>query len=95
VVALRFTWDPLKASANERKHRTTFGEATTVFDDPLSVTIADPDHSNGEERFLLLGHSKPGHLLVVAHCERGRAIRIISARTANRRERRVYEEENG
>jgi len=94
-VALRFTWDPLKASANERKHRITFREATTVFDDPLSVTIADPDHSNGEERFLLLGHSKQGHFLVVAHCERGRVIRIINARRANRRERRVYEEENG
>lgn len=91
---MRFAWDPIKGLANERKHEITFGEATTVFDDPLSVAIADPDHSNGEERFLLLGHSTQGNLLVVAHCERGRVIRIISARRANRRERRVYEEEN-
>jgi len=68
-------------------------EATTVFDDPLSVTIQDPDHSVDEQRFLLLGLSNRRRLLVVAHSERGEPIRIISARRADRRERRTYEEE--
>jgi uncharacterized DUF497 family protein len=63
-----------------------------VFDDFLSVTIPDPDHSVDEERFLLLGLSNRRRLLVVAHTERGGSIRIISARRANRRERRTYEE---
>lgn len=66
---------------------------TTVFDDPLSVTIPDPDHSLEEQRLLLLGLSNRRRLLVVAHSERGESIRIISARRANRRERRTYEEE--
>jgi uncharacterized DUF497 family protein len=56
-MALRFLWDPRKAAANLRKHGVAFEEATTPFDDPLSVTIADPDHSVGEQRFLLLGLS--------------------------------------
>ena len=93
-MALRFEWDPRKAAANERKHGVTFLEATEVFDDPLSVVITDPDHSNGEERLLLLGESGEGHLLVVAHCERDDVIRMISARRANRRETRIYEEES-
>jgi uncharacterized DUF497 family protein len=67
-VALQFEWDLRKAAANERKHGVAFLEAITVFDDPLSVVITDPDHSNGEERFLLLGVSDDDHLLVVAHC---------------------------
>ena len=73
--------------------RTGFPEATTVFDDVLSVTIADPDHSADEERFLLVGLSNRRRLLVVAHAERGEAIRIISARRADRQERRTYEED--
>lgn len=93
-MALKFAWDPRKAAANLGKHGVSFEEATTVFDDPLSVTITDPDHSNGEERLLILGESKEGHLLVVVHCEREETIRIISARSADRRERRTYEEEN-
>ena len=92
-MALRFLWDPRKAGANERKHGVGFQEATTVFDDPLSVTIPDPDHSEDEQRLLLLGLSIRRHLLVVAHSERGESIRIISARRANRRERRTYEED--
>lgn len=92
-MALRFLWDPRKVAANERKHGVGFQEATTVFDDPLSVTIPDPDHSLEEQRFLLLGLSNRRRLLVVAHSERGESIRIISARRANRRERRTYEEE--
>lgn len=93
-MALRFVWDARKATANERKHGVGFLEATTVFDDPLSVTIPDPAHSAGEQRFLLLGTSRQQRLLVVAHSESGESIRIISARRARRRERRVYEEED-
>lgn len=92
--SLRFEWDPRKAAANERKHAVGFQEATTVFDDPLSVTIPDPDHSVDEQRFLLLGLSNRGRLLVVAHSAGGESIRIITARRANRPERRTYEEEN-
>ncbi len=93
-MALRFVWDVRKATANERKHGVGFLEATTVFDDPLSVTIPDPGHSVGEQRFLLLGTSSQQRLLVVAHSESGESIRIISARRARRRERRAYEEED-
>jgi len=93
-MALRLVWDARKASANERKHGVGFLEATTVFDDPLSVTIPDPAHSVGEQRLLLLGTSRQERLLVVAHSESGDSIRIISARRATRRERRVYEEED-
>ena len=91
-MALRFTWDPRKAAANLRKHRVSFREATTAFEDPLSLTIADPDHSDDEERFLLLGRSTRGRLLVVSHVERGDGIRVISARPAGRQERQLYEE---
>ena len=79
--------------SNTRKHGVGFPEATTVFNDVLSVTIADPDHSADEERFLLVGLSNRRRLLVVAHAERGEAIRIISARRADRQERRTYEED--
>jgi uncharacterized protein len=92
-MALRFRWDPRKAAANVRKHGVTFEEAATVFADPLSLTIADPDHSGEEQRFLVLGLSSRRRLLVVAHSERGDAVRIISARRVTRRERRTYEEE--
>ena len=93
-MALRFVWDPQKAAANERKHGVGFPEATTVFDDSLSVTVPDPAHSVGEQRFLLLGTSSQQRLLVVAHSETGESIRIISARRAGRRERRAYEEKD-
>ena len=92
-MALRFRWDSRKAAENLRKHRVSFDEATTVFDDALSMTIPDPDHSVGEQRFLLLGVSSRGRLLVVAHSERDDSIRIINARRADRQERRTYEEE--
>ena len=93
-MALHFVWDARKAAANERKHGVSFREGTTVFDDPLSVAIPDPDHSAGEQRFLLLGLSHRNRLLVVAHAERGEAIRIISVRAATPRERRTYEEDS-
>ena len=92
-MALRFSWDPRKAAANRRKHGVTFEEAATVFADRLSVTIPDPDHSTiKEDRFVIVGQSEPERLLVVSHVERGNDIRLISARLATRRERRIYEE---
>lgn len=91
-MALTFEWDPGKAAANARKHGVAFQEATTVFGDPLALTIPDPDHSSAEARFLDLGLSHRGRLLVVAYTERGDRIRIISARPGTRRERRQYEE---
>ena len=91
-MALRFLWNPRKATSNERKHGVGFQEATTVFDDALSVTIADPDHSVGERRFITFGVSNIGRLIAVSHHDEGSTIRIISARLATRRERRIYEE---
>jgi uncharacterized DUF497 family protein len=90
---LRFSWDPNKAAANLRKHGVSFEEALTTFADPLSVTIPDPAHSASEERFLLVGLSNAGRLVVVAHAELGTQIRIISARPATRAERETYEED--
>ena len=89
---LRFAWDSRKALANLRKHGVSFGEAASAFEDPLSVTIPDPLHSQPEERFILIGVSRNQHVVVVAHVERGDTIRIISARIASREERRTYEE---
>ena len=91
-MSLRFTWDAKKAAANERKHRVSFAEAATAFADPLSLTVSDHEHSDTEERFLLLGLSHRGRLLVIAHTEREDTIRLISARRANRREQAIYEE---
>ena len=92
-MSLQFTWDPQKAATNLRKHKVSFPEAATAFADPLSLTIPDPDHSVGEERFILIGQSERRRLVVMAHVERGDLIRLISARLATRRERRTYEEE--
>jgi len=94
-MGMRFTWDPRKASANARKHGVSFEEASTAFGDPLSITVPDPDHSSDETRFLLIGRSTRERVLVVVHAERGESdIRLISARPAGRRERRIYEEED-
>ncbi len=87
-----FTWDPDKAATNLKKHGVDFREAATVFDDPLSTTFPDSDHSTSEPRFLTIGMSAPGRLHVVAHTEEGQTIRIISARPVTRRERKFYEE---
>ena len=92
-MSLTFAWDPDKADENERKHGVSFPEAATAFGDPLSVTMADPDHSVGEARFLTIGMSHQQRLLVVAHADRDDAIRLISARAATRTERKTYEEE--
>ena len=91
-LGLSFDWDPEKAARNLAKHRVTFGEAASVFADRLSLTVPDPRHSIGEERLALLRLSSRGRLLVVVHTEREDIIRIISARAATRRERRMYEE---
>ena len=91
---MEFEWDPEKAAANAKKHGVDFAEAMTVFGDPLEVTIADPDHSEDEQRFLSIGSSTAGRLLVVAYTERAGRTRIISARDASSQERQHYESTN-
>ena len=90
---MRFEWDPEKAASNAAKHGVTFEEAQTVFQDDLFVAFEDPDHSRGESRFIIMGQSTRKNLLVVSYTERRKAIRLISARPATRKERRTYEEE--
>ncbi|HCG03271.1 MAG TPA: hypothetical protein DEV93_22380 [Chloroflexi bacterium] len=92
-MALEFEWDAAKADANFAKHGVSFGEASTVFQDSLSVTVSDPRHSRSEERFAILGRSADGRLLAVFHTDVDDRVRIISARPATRRERATYEEE--
>ena len=89
---LRFEWDEPKSSVNRRKHGVSFEEAATVFTDEHALYLADPDHSDREQRYLLLGLSTAVRLLIVCHCYRSResVVRIISARRANRRERAQY-----
>ena len=89
-----FEWDEEKAQANLRKHGVSFEEAQTVFTDPLAMTIPDPDHSTDEARFIIIGESDKKRILVVAHTERKKKIRLISARKATRAERKKYEEKN-
>ena len=89
---MKFEWDPRKDAANRRKHGVGFREAATVFGDPLATTFPDIDHSISDQRFLTIGVSANGRLLVVAHKEDEATIRIISARPVTRRERRFYEE---
>ena len=91
-MALEFEWDSAKAASNLSKHGVAFEEAVTVFDDPLSTTVIDPDHSLTEERLVIFGRSSGGRILAVMHTERGARIRIISAREATRAERDAYEE---
>ncbi len=88
---LRFEWDRKKAVSNMLKHGVSFPEASTVFGDPNSWTIPDPAHSSVEDRFVVLGRSYRAKLMVVVFTERGENIRIISARSANRKERETYE----
>ncbi len=91
-MAIKFEWNPHKARRNLRKHGIGFDEASTVFADTLSISIPDPSHSEDEERWVTMGLSNRRRLLVVVHTEEGKMIRIISARTADRLERRKYEE---
>jgi uncharacterized DUF497 family protein len=90
---LQFEWDEAKAVANERKHGISFEEAMTVFGDPNAITIYDAEHSEAEDRFIDLGLSASGHVLVVVYTERGPGIRIISCRRATQTEQRQYERE--
>ena len=90
---LQFDWDPAKAASSEAKHRVAFTEAATAFGDPLSLTVPDPEHSVGEARFVLIGLTYVGRLVVVAHLESDSSIRILSARSATTTERRFYEQE--
>ena len=88
-MGLRFEWDRRKAARNLSKHGLSFDEASTVF---AELTIPDPDHSEDEERWITVGQSNRGRLLVVVHTEDGNTVRIISAREAEKRER-VRDEE--
>jgi uncharacterized DUF497 family protein len=84
-------WDPEKATSNLEKHGVSFPEAATAFGDPLSIVIADPAHSADEHRWILLGLTTTGRLVVVSHAERDGSVRLISARLATRREKKNYE----
>ena len=89
---MRIEWDPRKARSNLRKQKVSFEEASTALSDPMAATGADPDHSVTENRFVTFGVSERGRLLVVAHTDEEETIRIISARTASKGERELYEE---
>lgn len=89
---LNFEWDEEKAKVNFKKHKVSFDEATTVFIDPLSITISDPNHLVDEQRYIDIGSSERGRVLVVVYTERGSNIRIISCRKATPSERKLYEE---
>ncbi len=88
---MRFQWDAAKAALNLKGHSVAFEEALTVFYDPLAATFRDPEHSHGEQRFITVGYSTRGRLLVVCHTERARSLRLISARPATKRERKRHE----
>ena len=89
---MQFEWSENKAASNLSKHGVSFEEAKTVFEDPLYVDFYDPDHSEDEERYLIVGQSSRGRLLIVSYTERGDSIRLISARELTREERSAYEE---
>jgi len=89
---MEFEWDPVKATWNLHKHRVSFQEAASVFGDSLGATFPDPGHSLGEDRFITVGLSNRGRLLLVAPGQRLERVRIISARMLSRGERRAYEE---
>jgi len=91
-MSLLFEWDGNKAALNVAKHRVSFEEALTVFSDPLARIFLDQDHSLEEQREIIVGHSVPGHLLVVCFAAQGERVRILSARELTRRERQDYEE---
>ena len=88
---MQFEWDTEKASANLSKHGVSFDEAKTVFDDPLYVDFYDPDHSDAEHRYIIIGQSQQGRLLMISYTGRNDAIRIISSREVTSAEREAYE----
>lgn len=89
---MNFEWDENKATSNLSKHGVSFEEAKTVFNDPLYVDFYDPDHSEREERYLIVGESEQGRLLIVSYTDRRDSIRLISARIVTPAEREAYEE---
>jgi len=89
---IEFEWDPEKEKKNIQKHGISFHEGATIFEDHFSWTFPDPDHSVGERRYLTFGLSPQGKTLIVSHTDRGKKIRLISARKTTQRERRYYEE---
>ena len=88
----KFEWDEDKSKLNVRKHGSSFEEAKTVFNDPFAITIGDPDHSDDESRYIDIGLSSKGKLLVVWYTDRNENIRLIGCRKATRSERKAYEE---
>lgn len=90
---MEFEWDKNKAEANLLKHEISFDEAKTVFNDPLYIDFYDPDHSDKEDRYIIIGESQRSRLLIVSYTEREHKTRLISAREATRREREYYEED--
>jgi uncharacterized DUF497 family protein len=91
---LEFEWDPKKAASNLRKHRVSFEEAASVLSDEYATIYEDPDHSQHERRYLSIGASKRGRLLIIAYSHKGVRIRIINARRVTKQEREMYEEED-
>ncbi len=89
---MKFEWDENKAEKNQAKHSVLFDEAKTVFNDPYYVDFYDPDHSDEEYRYIIIGYSELHRLLIVSYIERKNVIRLISAREATKREREAYEE---
>jgi uncharacterized DUF497 family protein len=89
---MQFEWDSEKVTANLSKHGVSFDEARTVFDDPLYVDFYDPDHSVEEQRYIIIGQSESGRLLMVSYTERDDTIRMISSREVTPEERKAYEE---
>jgi uncharacterized protein len=89
---MEFEWDKQKEKSNLSKHSISFEEAQTVFDDPLYVDFYDPDHSEDEHRYIIIGESSKSHILLVSYTERGDKIRIISARQVTQQERKAYQE---
>jgi len=90
-MSVEFEWDENKAAINLSKHGVSFDEAKTVFDDPLFVDFYDPDHSYNEHRYIIIGQSQQGRLLIVSYVERENVIHLVSAREVTRREREAYE----
>lgn len=89
---MEFAWDIKKAARNLRKHGVSFNEAASVFGDVFSIAVPDPDHSLEEERFILVGLSQVGRLLIIAYSEQSQRVRLISARELTSHERKAYEE---
>jgi uncharacterized protein len=89
---MQFEWDEDKAKKNILKQQVPFNEAKTVFDDPFYIDFYDPDHSIDEDRYLIVGQSNRGRILIVSYTERASSIRLVSAREVTRQERKVYEE---